>query len=239
MLELQNVQMRFGGVLAVKDVSGVVPSGTILGLIGPNGSGKTTLLNVISGVYRPTRGRIAYNGEDITTYRAARVAQVGISRVFQVPQSMPLLTLVENTMIGAMFGARRWSTAESHEASLSALREVGLEHKAAQPASSLTLAERKGLELARLLVAAPTLALVDELLAGLSPAEATAAQNILRRLKAEGTALIVVEHIPGVIADLADEICVLHHGDVLRWGPPSDILSDPDVISAYLGKRSA
>lgn len=237
LLELDDVQRYFGGVKAVDGVSGQLGEGEILGLIGPNGSGKTTLLNLISAVFKPTGGRMRFGGADMHGWSPLRAAHAGIGRVFQVPQLMVDLTVLENVTIGALFGSRRWGQSAAAQAARDALEMVGLAAKAEAKCGVLSGSERKSLELARAIAAGPRLALVDEVMAGKSVSEVRQTEDVLLKLKEMGTSLIVVEHVPGVVANIADQICVLHHGKVLKWGQPTEVMSDAMVIAAYLGSH--
>ena len=235
LLELDEVARHFGGVRAVDGVSAQVQAGSIVGLIGPNGSGKTTLLNVVGSALKPSSGRVVLDGKDMRGWSPTAAARAGVGRAFQIPQTMDDLTVLENCMLGAMFGSRGWDKAEARKAAAEALEEAGLTTAAGERAGTLSLAGRKQLELARLLAAAPRLALVDEVMAGLSPAQVEVAAQALFGLRARNSALILVEHVPGVIARMADDIIVLHHGNVLAHGEPNEILSNQDVVDAYLG----
>jgi branched-chain amino acid transport system ATP-binding protein len=238
LLELVDVARHFGGVRAVDGVSAVVEAGSIVGLIGPNGLGKTTLLNVVSSTLKPTSGSVRVDGTDTSRWSPSAASRAGVGRAFQVPQTMDDLSVLENCMLGAMFGSRGWEKAQARTAAEEALEKAELAGAAGQPAGTLSLAGRKQLELARLLAAAPRLALVDEVMAGLSPAQVEIAERALFGLRDSGAALILVEHVPGVIARMADEILVLHQGNVLAHGEPQAILSNQDVVDAYLGTRA-
>lgn len=238
LLELHDVRRSFGGVRAVDGVDGTLEEGRILGLIGPNGSGKTTLLGLISGAMRVSGGEIRFDGRSMQGWSASHAAHAGICRAYQIPQAMPELTTLENAMLGALFGRHRMPVAEARRVATDALDRVGLAQRANQPVSSLSLAQRKSLELARVMATQPRLALIDEAMAGLAGAQVREAEAILRDLRAGGVTLIVVEHVPGVIAAVADEVCVLDQGRVLRWASPTEIMADPDVIATYLGRRN-
>jgi branched-chain amino acid transport system ATP-binding protein len=238
LLELVDVARHFGGVRAVDGVNATVQAGSIVGLIGPNGSGKTTLLNVVSSVLKPTSGTVRVDGHDTKRWSPSAASRAGVGRAFQIPQTMDDLSVLENCMLGAMFGSRGWDKAQARKAAEEALEEAELAGAAEQPAGTLSLAGRKQLELARLLAAAPRLALVDEVMAGLSPAQLEIAERALFGLRNRNAALILVEHVPGVIARMADEILVLHHGNVLAHGDPQAILANQDVVDAYLGTRA-
>jgi branched-chain amino acid transport system ATP-binding protein len=236
LLELREVRRHFGGVRAVDGVSGTIEQGKIVGLIGPNGSGKTTLLNVIGAAMPASTGEVLYQARSMRGWSTRDAALAGIARAFQVPQSMPDLTVLENVMLGAMFGSRRLPRREAEIHARAALDEVGLGWLAPKPATAASLGERRGVELARLLTMRPTLALMDEVMGGLSAKNVAMTERILLRLRDEGVTLIVVEHVAGVISRIADEICVLHEGRVLHWGSPAEVLADERVVDAYLGR---
>jgi branched-chain amino acid transport system ATP-binding protein len=236
LLELDDVARRFGGVRAVDGVSGTLEAGRILGLIGPNGSGKTTLLRVIGAAIAPSSGDVRFRSESMRGWSTQDAAKAGIGRAFQVPQHAAGLTVLENVMLGAMFGNRWFSQRDAEAEARRALEEVGLDWLALKHPHEASLGERRGIELARLLAMRPTLALLDEVMGGLSAKNVELTERIIGRLRSEGVTLIIVEHVAGVVARIADEICVLHEGKVLRWGRPDDVLADRAVIDAYLGR---
>jgi branched-chain amino acid transport system ATP-binding protein len=238
LLELVDIHRHFGGVQAVRGVSGGLDQGRILGLIGPNGSGKTTLLSVIGGSLSPTRGELRLDGKPVGRWSPAAAARAGIARAFQVPQPIVELDVLGNVAVGAMFGRRRIGRGAAEADAWRVLERVGLDGVAHRSARTLSLAERKRLELARLLAIRPRIALVDEVMGGLSRHQVDDVIAILRELRDEGVSLIVVEHVGGVVAQLADEVCVLHEGAVLAWDTPQAVMADRDVIDAYLGRRA-
>jgi branched-chain amino acid transport system ATP-binding protein len=236
LLELRDVKRRFGGVRAVDGVSGTLEEGRILGLIGPNGSGKTTLLGMIAAALQPSSGEIRFDSRSMNGWSTRTAARAGIARAFQVPQHAAGLTVLENVMLGAMFGSRWLSQREAEVEARQALDEVGLAWLAEKHPHEASLGERRGIELARLLAMRPALALLDEVMGGLSAKNIDVTERIIVRLREEGVTLIVVEHVAGVISRIADEVCVLHQGRVLHWGPPAEVLADRRVIDAYLGR---
>jgi branched-chain amino acid transport system ATP-binding protein len=236
LLELRDVKRRFGGVRAVDGVSGTLEQGRILGLIGPNGSGKTTLLRMIGAAVSPSGGEILFKSQPTGRWSTRDAAQAGVARAFQVPQHASGLTVLENVMLGAMFGSRSLPQREAEVEARRSLEEVGLLWLADKHPHEASLGERRGVELARLLTMRPTLALMDEVMGGLSARNVELTEQIILRLRDEGVTLIVVEHVAGVIARIADEICVLHEGRVLRWGSPANVLADQQVVDAYLGR---
>lgn len=239
LLELDEVRRHFGGVRAVDGVSGSLNEGRILGLIGPNGSGKTTLLGMIASAITPSGGRIRFEAQPTNRWSTQDAARAGIARAFQVPQHASGLTVLENVALGAMFGSRWLPQREAEVEARRSLAEVGLEWLANKHPHEASLGERRGIELARLLTMRPKLALMDEVMGGLSAKNVEMTERIILRLRDEGVTLIVVEHVAGVVSRIADEICVLHEGRVLRWGAPAAVLADRDVIDAYLGRGHA
>jgi branched-chain amino acid transport system ATP-binding protein len=239
LLELDNVSRHFGGVRAVDEVSGGLERGKILGLIGPNGSGKTTLLSMISAALSPSGGEIRLDGRSMRGWSPRDAAKASVARAFQVPQHAAELTVLENVMLGAMFGSRWVSQREAAKEARYNLDQVGLGWLADKQPYEASLGERRGIELARLLTMRPTLALMDEVMGGLSAKNVEMTEQIILRLRDEGVTVIVVEHVAGVVSRLADEICVLHEGRVLRWGRPAEVLADRQVIDVYLGRDVA
>ena len=237
-LRLEKVTKRFGGLVAVDNVSFEVYQGEILGLIGPNGAGKTTLFNCITGVYRPDSGKIIFKGIDITGWPPHRVTKIGIARTFQVVKPFNELTVKENVMVGALFGRRyREITAdEAERVALEVLDFIGLKQKAELPAKSLNIHEKKILELARALAADPELLLLDEVLAGLTPREVEEMLKVIARVRDEkGVTIIMVEHVMHAVMNIADRLVVLNYGKKIAEGPPEAIASNEEVIKAYLG----
>ena len=239
-LKVEGVVKRFGGLVALDSVSFEVTEGEILGIIGPNGAGKTTLFNVISGVYKPEEGRVLYRRDggwlDITGWKPHRVARLGIARTHQIPKPFPELSLLENTMIGAMFGGKSMSESEAQRHALEILEFVGLADKAELPAKVLNVQEKKRLELARALAAEPRILMLDEVLAGLTPAEVSQMLELLSKIRREkGVTILMIEHVMHAVMNLADRIVVLHFGRKIAEGTPEEVANNPDVITAYLG----
>ena len=234
LLEVERLTKGFGGVLAVNDVSLTLEAGELLGIMGPNGSGKTTLFNLIAGALRPDRGRIRFGGQDIAGLLPHRVCARGIARTFQLVRPFAGLTALDNVRVGCLYGRRR-GEADARGEALRLLALVGLDGRAATPAASLTLMDRKRLELARALATGPDLLLLDEFMAGLNPAETAGAMDLVRRLVADGLTVLMVEHIVWALMDLARRIVVLSAGEKIADGAPIAVAADPRVIDVYLG----
>jgi branched-chain amino acid transport system ATP-binding protein len=235
MLNLQEVTKLFGGLIAVNNVSLDLQAGEILGLIGPNGAGKTTLFNLISGNYRPDQGRIMFNGAEITGTPPHRVCQLGLARTFQIVKPFANLSVVDNVMVGALLNSTNVQVVKRQAREI--IDFVGLGSEADQPAHNLTTAGRKRLELARALATQPRLLLLDEVMAGLTPAESSAMVDLIRQVRERGVTLLVIEHVMQAIMTLSDRIAVLHHGQLIAVAEPAAIATDQKVIEAYLGEE--
>ncbi|WP_437962152.1 ABC transporter ATP-binding protein [Sorangium sp. So ce119] len=235
MLEVQGVSKRFGGLQALSDVAFGVEDGEIVGLIGPNGAGKTTLFNVVSGVNAPEKGRIVFRGQDITGRPPYRVAQLGLARTFQIVRPLHDLTVRENVILGACYGRERHGRGAAARVADEVLALVGLGERAAQLAGSLNVAQKKRLEMARALAARPYLLLLDEVLAGLNPAEVARMIDMIRHIRGQGVTILMIEHLMQAMMSLSDRIVVLDHGKLIAAGEPREVAADPKVIEAYLG----
>ncbi len=235
-LQVENVHKSFGGVKALQGVSMSVEEGEILGLIGPNGAGKTTLFNVITGVYKPDKGKVIIFGKDVTGWPPHRIAQLGVARTFQIPKPFPDLTVYENVLVSIKFSNRRLSDLEAAEEAKRILEFLGLDKHAHMLAAQLNVALEKRLELARALARQPRLLLLDEVLAGLNPAEVSYMLEKIKLAKKEfSLTIVMIEHVMHAVMNIADRIVVLHLGRKLAEGTPEEIATNPKVIEAYLG----
>lgn len=234
-LESLNLTKSFGGVTAIDHLSLSVEKGEVFGLIGPNGSGKTTFFNLVTGVYIPDSGTVTFGGRTITGLRPHRIAELGIGRTFQIPAPFTKMTILENVMVSTFI--RTSSLRASRKMAWQILELVGLQEKANQQVTNVTLEDRKRLELARALGTRPSLLLLDEVMAGLTPAEMNAEIELIRSLRNGELTIIVVEHIMDVILSLCDRIAVLDYGQKIAEGLPNQIVNNKDVIKAYLGER--
>jgi branched-chain amino acid transport system ATP-binding protein len=239
LLELDGVTRRFGGLNAVEGVSLAIEKGEILGLIGPNGAGKTTLINLITGVHPANSGRVRFDGQDITRLQPYRIARLGLARTFQIVQPFPKMTVVENAAAGALFAGRASGVREAHAIARRHLEFTGLAHMAERPAAALTLASRKRLELAKALAMNPRLLMLDEVNAGLNPAEIAEALDLIRKIASLGVTIIVIEHLMKVVLSISHRLAVLHHGQLIAHGAPREVVGDKRVIEAYLGSKYA
>jgi branched-chain amino acid transport system ATP-binding protein len=236
LLEVDDLTVRFGGLVALSALSLDVAAGEIVGLIGPNGAGKTTLFNVITGLVRPARGGVRLRGTTITTLPPFRISRLGVARTFQLVRILPSLSVAQNVLVGLHFGGRARGVAGTADEADRLLSLVGLKTRAGDPAGALPLADRKRLEIARALATRPDLLLLDEVLSGIRAAEARALMDLIRLIRERGTTVIMIEHIMKAIMALSDRIVVLHHGEKIADGPPETVAAAPAVIEAYLGR---
>lgn len=235
LLNIENVTKRFGGLVAVNEVSLTLDEGEILGLIGPNGAGKTTLFNVISGNYRPDSGRIVFDGLDISGFKPHEVTQNGLSRTFQIVKPFVGMSVVENVMVGAFLNVP--VAVDAEKLALEVIEFVGLNQYADQPAQNLTTAGRKRLELARAMATQAKLLLLDEVMAGLTPTESVEIVKLIQNIRERGITLLIIEHVMQAVMTLSDRIAVLHHGELIAVDTPEIIAKDDKVVEAYLGEE--
>jgi len=231
-LNTHELTKSYGGRTVVRGVSLDVASGEVVGLLGPNGAGKTTLLNLLSGVLRPSRGRVLFQGRDLGGMKTHAVARMGIARTLQTPRSFPSMSVLENVAVGAVFGKTHGKAGEA----LRSLELVGLGARRDSPMSSLNLQERKNVELARALAMAPRVVLIDEAMSGLNPSEIEDSMRLIRRARDEtGVTIIWVEHVVKAIMAVVERIVVLNFGEVIAAGTPAEIAANGAVVEAYLG----
>jgi branched-chain amino acid transport system ATP-binding protein len=234
-LQAENLTKFFGGLAALKGVSFGIKEGEILGLIGPNGAGKTTLFNVLSGFFRPDNGRVVFADETVTLLKAPQRCRIGLVRTFQVVKPFASLTVLQNVMVGSFL--RTADPGFARERALEAMEVVGLSGRRDTAAKSLTISDRKRLEVARALATRPRLLLLDEVMAGLNPAELVQMLDILKRIRNQGVTLLVIEHIMAAIMTISERLLVLHHGEKIAEGAPKDMAADKRVVDAYLGEE--
>jgi branched-chain amino acid transport system ATP-binding protein len=240
LLKVDSITKRFGGLVAVSNLSFTVEKGEILGLIGPNGAGKTTFMNVLSGAFPADSGKIEFDGHDITNKRPHEICRLGISRTYQIPRPFPDLTTLLNVAVGVLCGKRRphMSFGDALLDASHCLEFVGLFGKRNILARDLSLYELRVLELARAIATTPKLILIDEVMAGLNPTESRRAIKLIRRTIEEyHVTLIWIEHVMKIIMETTDRVVVLHQGANLVSGSPREVANDPKVIESYLGRK--
>lgn len=238
-LSVHGVGRRFGGVVAVNDVSFDVEPGEILGVIGPNGAGKTTLMELLSGLQRPNTGRVVFRGRDVTRDRAHVRSRLGMGRTFQVVKPLAGMTVLETVTVAAAFSRENSGLGlrQPREAARAVVRRLGLEHREDAYASRLALADTKRLELAKALAGDPNLLLLDEVMGGLNSGEVGQFLDVLRSVREAGVTLVIVEHVMRAVMEICDRVVVLSQGKVIASGSPQQVTSDDAVIKAYLGAR--
>ena len=236
-LEIQGISKSFRGLKAVANASFEVPRGAIVALIGPNGAGKTTCFNVIAGVFAPDSGKVIFKEKKIQGFRPDQVCAAGIGRTFQIVKPFAGLSVLDNVIVGAL--QRERSVSSARVFSLSLLTKLKLDAKKDLPASSLTLPDRKRLEVARALATRPALLLLDEAMAGLRPTECDEMVGVFRDLnRADGLTILLIEHVMRAVMALAQKVVVLHHGEIIASGTPAEVVRDPAVLECYLGEET-
>ncbi len=239
MLTCENVVKNFGGVRALNGISTSVSRGEILGLVGPNGSGKSTLINVITGQYPVTGGQLTFKERNITKDEPHTITQLGIARTYQVPRPFQTMTVLRNVMVSSTFGHSNRGLEQAERDAYETLEFTGLADYAQAPVGKLNLHQRKFLELARALSTQPELLLLDEVMAGLNPREIDESVEMIRKIHESGVTIIIVEHLMRVVTSLSTRMLVLNYGEAIADGEPEQVMSDPGVVTAYLGKKYA
>ncbi len=238
-LSVKDVTKRFGGLVAVNGISFDVGHHEMIGVIGPNGSGKTTMMNMISGAFKPSAGSISMKGKRLSEMPAQKIAREGVGRTFQLVRLLPGLNVLENVKAGSVFGHRRRWGRDAEDFAHEMLERVGLDALDDAPVTSLTYIDQKRVELARVLAGEPKILLLDEWLAGLNPTELETGIELVHALRNEGRTVVMVEHVMDAIRSLCDRCIVMASGSKIAEGTPDDVLSDREVIRAYLGDDNA
>lgn len=237
LLEVDRISKSFSGLKAMQDVSFGVPEGQIVALIGPNGAGKTTCFNVVAGVYRADEGQVRFSGERIDGLRPDQICRAGVGRTFQLVKPFAGLTVMENVVVGALNASA--GVREARRKAEEVVEQLGLASKSRQMAASLTLPDRKRLEVARALATGPRLLLLDEVMAGLRPTETDHMVALFRDLNARlGLTILLIEHVMRAVMALSARVIVLHHGQVIAAGTPDEVTRDPAVLECYLGAEA-
>jgi branched-chain amino acid transport system ATP-binding protein len=237
LLDVRAVSKSFRGLKAVQNASFTIREGSINALIGPNGAGKTTVFNMVAGVFPPDSGSIVFQGKPIHGLRPDQVCAAGIGRTFQLVKPFAGLSVLDNVVVGALLRSKDVSAAKSYAAEI--MERLGLGEKRDLPASSLTLPDRKRLEVARALATRPKLLLLDEVMAGLRPTECDQMVEVFRGLnRSDGLTILLIEHVMRAVMALAQHVGVLHHGEVIARGTPEEIVRDPAVLECYLGEET-
>jgi branched-chain amino acid transport system ATP-binding protein len=239
LLSVRGLRKAFGGLVAVRDVSFDIPKGAIIGLIGPNGSGKTTVLNLITAEFPADAGTVLLDGQELLGKQSFEVCRARIARTFQLVRVLPHMTTRENVMLGRMFGAEPVPPAQAGRDADDLLKRVGMAAQARLHASQLTYIDQKRIELARALATHPKLLLLDEWLAGLNPTELRIGIDLIRQIRGEGVTIVMIEHVMEAIRALCEHVVVLNAGEKIAEGTAQAVLSDKQVMHAYLGVDDA
>ena len=235
LLEVNGITMKFGSLVANRNVSFTVDTGQIVGLIGPNGSGKTTLFNCVSGMYKPASGRVIFDGKNITGLPMCKIADSGLTRTFQIVRPFAEMTVLENVLVGAYLRCR--DERRARDEAYRCVKLCHLEEWMDRPAGSMTIGNKKRLEVARILSTSPKMILLDEAVAGLTSTEVNDMVSMIVRLRGEGMTILMVEHIMEAIMPISDKVVVLSSGAKIAEGLPKDISNNQEVITAYLGEK--
>lgn len=239
LLSIRGLRKAFGGLVAVRDISFDIPAGSITGLIGPNGSGKTTVLNLITAELKADGGSVLLQGKELLGAQSYQVCRARVARTFQIVRVLPHMTTRENVVLGRMFGSRPVAPAEAVREADALLERVGMAGRAGLFASQLTYIDQKRVELGRALATRPQLLLLDEWLAGLNPTELRIGIELIRRIRGEGITIVMIEHVMEAIRALCDKVVVMNAGEKIAEGTSDAVLSDPEVMHAYLGADDA
>ena len=236
LLEIRSLSKSFRGLRAVTRASFEVPEGGLVALIGPNGAGKTTIFNIAAGVYAADAGEIVFAGRRIDGLRPDQVCAAGVGRTFQVVKPFAGLSVLDNVIVGAL--RREHRVPAARRSALEILEKLSLAGKRDLPAASLTLPDRKRLEVARALATGPRLLLLDEVMAGLRPTECDQMVEVFRELNRDGLTILLIEHVMRAVMALAQRVVVLHHGEIIAQGAPAEVVRDPAVLECYLGEET-
>lgn len=239
LLHLQELSKKFNDIFALRKIDFTINEGEIVGLVGPNGAGKTTMFNLISGRFKPSSGKILFQGKEITGHKPHGICRLGISRTFQSSRPFVQMTALENVLVGRIFGKgfRLLTRPEDKQMAHELLEVVGIAHKAETLAKDLTLSELRRLDMARALATQPRLLLLDEVAAGFSPKAVKQAMDLIRRVRERGVTLLIIDHFLTLSLQVSDRLLALDHGEKIAEGLPNKVMRNREVINAYLGQR--